>query len=234
MYIICSEGSFGLRRSCTEVRRPTFRWFCVLLQHAAVGTAAGSPLLSLASPPRPRVLHRRPPKSLLEHSSKKTAFYMPLSRRNLSKCVQSPSVAFVVGFPGLHKTTKKSAAESRYMTSEAQNFLLNKHTRLCTLRFGRCGGGDSRSGLAPQIVDTKIVFWGKNARIHAFLVPRILLHSKYIFSGPTAWGPVNESKMTKKTKQIASSTFRCTTVFGVFWIMLKTSAGRPLRLSSYL
>ena len=30
---------------------------------------------------------------------------------------------------------------------------------------------------------------------------------------------------------IASSTFRRTTVFCLFWIMLKTSAGRPLRLS---
>ena len=27
MYL-SSEGSFGLRRSCTEVRRPTFWWFC--------------------------------------------------------------------------------------------------------------------------------------------------------------------------------------------------------------
>ena len=26
---ISSEGSFGFRRSCTEVRRPTFWWFCV-------------------------------------------------------------------------------------------------------------------------------------------------------------------------------------------------------------
>ena len=37
-------------------------------------------------------------------------------------------MAFVVGFPGLHKTTKKSAAEPRYMTFEAQTFLLNKDT----------------------------------------------------------------------------------------------------------
>ena len=26
---LSSEASFGLRRSCTEVRRPTFWWFCV-------------------------------------------------------------------------------------------------------------------------------------------------------------------------------------------------------------
>ena len=35
---------------------------------------------------------------------------------------------FVVGFPGLHKTTKKSAAEPRYTTFEALTFLLNKET----------------------------------------------------------------------------------------------------------
>ena len=42
-------------------------------------------------------------------------------------------MAFVVGFPGLHKTTEKSAAEPRYMTFEAQNFLLNKDYALLRL-----------------------------------------------------------------------------------------------------
>ena len=34
---------------------------------------------------------------------------------------------YVVGFPGLHKTTKKSAAEPCYMTFEAQNFHRKKY-----------------------------------------------------------------------------------------------------------
>ena len=88
-------------------------------------------------------------------------------------------MAFVVGFPGLHKTTKKSAAEPRYMTFEAQTFLLNKDTWLCTLAFGKCGDRDS-SGLAPHIAGTKIVLRGKNARIHAFLVP--INRSTYFFN----------------------------------------------------
>ena len=84
-----------------------------------------------------------------------------------------------MGFPGLHKTTKKSAAEPRYMIFEAQTFLLNKDTLLCTLAFGRCGDRDS-SGLAPHIADMKIVLRGKNARIHAFLVP--INRSIYFFN----------------------------------------------------
>ena len=89
-------------------------------------------------------------------------------------------MAFVVRFPGLHKTTKTSAAEPRYMTFEAQTFLLNKDTLLCTLESGRCGDRDS-SGLAPHIADTKIiVLRGKNARIHAFLVP--INRSTYFFN----------------------------------------------------
>ena len=41
---------------------------------------------------------------------------------------------------------------------------------------------DSSGRLLCRIVDTKIVFWGKNARIHAFLVPMILLRLEYLFS----------------------------------------------------
>ena len=37
--------------------------------------------------PETTVLSRRPPKTLLEHSPKKTTFYMLLNRRNLYKCV---------------------------------------------------------------------------------------------------------------------------------------------------
>ena len=73
------------------------------------------------------VLLSRPPQSLLEHPPKRTTSYVLLSRRKLSACVQTVSVAFVVGFP---KTTKASAAEPRYMTFEAQTFLLNKDTWL--------------------------------------------------------------------------------------------------------
>ena len=45
------------------------------------------------------VLLSRPPQPLLEHPPKRTTFYMLLSRRKLSACVQTLSVAFfVVGF----------------------------------------------------------------------------------------------------------------------------------------
>ena len=79
-------------------------------------------------------------------------------------------MAFAGGIPGFAQNpcgTKKSTAEPRHMTFEAQNFLLNKDTWLLTLTFGRCGDVYS-SGLLGGIVDTKIiVFWGKNARIYA-------------------------------------------------------------------
>ena len=44
------------------------------------------------------VLLSRPPQPLLEHPPKRTTFYVLLSRRKLSKCVETVSVAFVVGF----------------------------------------------------------------------------------------------------------------------------------------
>ena len=45
------------------------------------------------------VLLSRPPQPLLEHPPKGTTFYVLLSRRKLSKCVYTVSVAFfVVGF----------------------------------------------------------------------------------------------------------------------------------------
>ena len=109
--------------------------------------------------PETAVLRRGPPKTLLEHPPKRPTFYMLLSRRKLSKCVESPSVAFVVGFPGLHKTAKKSTAEPRYMTFETQNFL-RKDTWLWTFTFGRYGDVYS-SGRPCWIVGTKIVFSGK-------------------------------------------------------------------------
>ena len=73
-----------------------------------------------------------------------------------------------------------SAAEPRYMTFEAQNFLLNEDTWLCTLKFGTCGDR-APIGLVPRVADTKIVFWGKNARIHSITVPMILLRLEYIY-----------------------------------------------------
>ena len=60
----------------------------------------------------------------------------------------------------VQKTIETSAAEPRYMTFEAQNSLLNKDTWLCTLTFGRCGDG-APSGLAPQMLDTKLYFEAK-------------------------------------------------------------------------
>ena len=51
----------------------------------------------------------------------------PSEEDNLLHATKPKKVAmalFVERFPGLQKTTKKSAAEPRYMTFEAQNFLL--------------------------------------------------------------------------------------------------------------
>ena len=80
---------------------------------------------------------------------------------------------------GIPKTTKALTAEPRYMTFEAQTFLLNKDTWLCTLTFGICGDMAPKA-LVPRIADTKIVLWGKNARIHGFLVP--INRSTYFFN----------------------------------------------------
>ena len=77
---------------------------------------------------------------------------------------------------GIPRTTKALTAEPRYMTFEVQTFLLNKDTLLCTLTFGTCGDMAPR----PRIAHTKIVLRGKNARIHAFLVP--INRSTYFFN----------------------------------------------------
>ena len=49
------------------------------------------------------VLPSRPPQPLLEHPPKRTTFDVLLSRRKLSACVWTVSVAFVVGFLKLPK-----------------------------------------------------------------------------------------------------------------------------------
>ena len=60
------------------------------------------------------VLLSRPPQPLLEHPPKRTTFYVLLS--------------FCGICGGIPKTTKALTAEPRYMTFEAQTFLLNKDT----------------------------------------------------------------------------------------------------------
>ena len=76
--------------------------------------------------PETAVLRRKPPKTLLEHPPKRTTFYMLLCRRKLTNVCSHLSVAFVVGFPGLHKTTKKSTAEPRYIPSKPKTFFGRK------------------------------------------------------------------------------------------------------------
>ena len=105
---------------------------------------------------------------------------------------------------GVQKTTEKSAAEPRYMTFGAQNFLLNKDTWLCTLTFGTCGDR-APSALVPRIADTKIiVFWGKNARIHSITVPMILLRLEYIFSKNVRGAPLLTEEGKEKTKKMGN------------------------------
>ena len=70
------------------------------------------------------VLLSRPPQPLLEHLPKRTTFYVLLSRRKLSLCLDR----FYGICGGIPKTTKALTAEPRYMTFEAQTFLLNKDT----------------------------------------------------------------------------------------------------------
>ena len=73
------------------------------------------------------VLLSRPPQPLLEHPPKRTTFYVLLSRRKLSKCVYLID-RFCGICGGIPKTTKALTAEPRYVTFEAQTFLLNKDT----------------------------------------------------------------------------------------------------------
>ena len=66
------------------------------------------------------------PQPLLEHSPKRTTFYVLLRRRKLSACMCLDRFCGICG--GIPKTTKALTAEPRYMTFEAQTFLLNKDT----------------------------------------------------------------------------------------------------------
>ena len=72
------------------------------------------------------VLLSRPLQPLLEHTPKRTTFYVLLSRRKLSACMCLDRFCGICG--GIPKTTKALTAEPRYMTFEAQTFLLNKDT----------------------------------------------------------------------------------------------------------
>ena len=71
------------------------------------------------------VLLSRSPQPLLEHPPKRTTFYVLLSRRKLSAWCLDRFCGICGGIP---KTTKALTAEPRYMTFEAQTFLLNKDT----------------------------------------------------------------------------------------------------------
>ena len=121
--------------------------------------------------------------SVIHVRSESTFFLLrPLTRRAAPKqvvymCVVTSS-AFVVEFPSSHKATNKSAAEPRYMTFEAQNFLLNKDTWLCTLTFGTCGGGTAGCSCLTLLIP-KLYFEAKHARIHSIIVPMILLHLEF-------------------------------------------------------
>ena len=84
------------------------------------------PLLSLTLPPRPRVLRRRPPQTLLEHSPKGTTFYMQCRLRHLTKYTQSPICGFYGGLKRTPRSTKTTVAEPRYVAFKAQTFLRNK------------------------------------------------------------------------------------------------------------
>ena len=78
------------------------------------------------------VLLNRPPKPLLEHLSKRTTFYMLLSQRKPTKCMCVVTFLWHLRCDSRVCTNlcraKKSAAEPRYMTFEAQTFYLNKDT----------------------------------------------------------------------------------------------------------
>ena len=71
------------------------------------------------------VLLSRSLQPLLEHPPKRTTFYVLLSRKKLSTQCLDRFCGICGGIP---KTTKALTAEPRYMTFEAQTFLLNKDT----------------------------------------------------------------------------------------------------------
>ena len=72
------------------------------------------------------VLLSRPPQPLREHPPKRKTFCILLSRRKLSACMCLDRFCGICG--GIPETTKALTAEARYMTFEAQTFLLNKDT----------------------------------------------------------------------------------------------------------
>ena len=71
------------------------------------------------------VLLSRPSQPLLEYPPKRTTFYVLLSRRSCLNVYRPFLCGICGGFP---KTTKALTAEPRYMTFEAQIFLLDKDT----------------------------------------------------------------------------------------------------------
>ena len=97
-----------------------------LYSYSSRNSSRCPPLLSLASPAETAVLRRRPPKTLLGHPPKRTTFYMQCRPRKSTKCMQTPFCGFCGGFEQNPRSTKTPAAELRYMTFEAQNFLRNK------------------------------------------------------------------------------------------------------------
>ena len=64
------------------------------------------PLLSLISPPRPLFCSADLP-NLLEHPPKRTTFYMLISQRKATKCVQSPFCGICGGIPGFTQNHQK-------------------------------------------------------------------------------------------------------------------------------
>ena len=99
---------------------------------AAVGTAAGSPLLSLTSPPRPRFCAEdllKPRWSTLRRPQPSTSC--------LNVCSHLMWHLICGGILGFTQNHQKVGRRTSVHDLRSPNFLLNKDTWLCTLTFGR-------------------------------------------------------------------------------------------------
>ena len=78
-------------------------------------------------------------------------------------------MALVVGFPGLHKITKKSATEPWHMTFEAQNFLRKEDTNDYELLRLEDVAMCTAAVAHVELLISNLYFQA-NDRIHAFLL----------------------------------------------------------------
>ena len=117
-----------------------FRELCLVApsqvsRHAAVGTATGMDRSWAWYRLRDRGFSQQTSPTPAGAPSEEDSLLRATKPKSVVYTCSPLSVVFVVGFLGLHKTTKKSSAEPRYMSFEAQTFLLNRVHDYALLRL---------------------------------------------------------------------------------------------------